>query len=277
MKDVSISFEKPGVYAVLGPNGSGKTTILKIMAGLVKESSGSVRRFRNEDRIFLEEFLEHSGVAIGSPIFRPSLTGRDLLSLAVRVKGVRGMENEIERVSAIMKLDDFIDNEMMNYSSGMLQRILIANAIIGDPELLILDEPTAGLDPKSRTIVHELIRSYSECPNKTVIFSTHDVWEADSLSHYFVFIENGSLISNMIENSKKDYVFCALADSNQILEDRHSPINASRMRFDVVDLANWDSYRKTHEDELIEYHRCSKDIAEYVSQQEIKKIKENDG
>lgn len=269
--NVDLSLEKPGVYSVLGPNGSGKSTMLKIIAGLVNQSGGSVKRFYNGKRIFIQEFLMYSGVVLGSPIFRPSLTGRDLLELASKMKNIKDVQKEIERVAGLMLINEFIGEEMRNYSSGMLQRTLLASALVGDPEILILDEPTSGLDPKSRIIVQELIQSISESQNKVVIFSTHDVWEADLLSNYYVFIENGRLVSNLVENSKKDHIFCILTNSNKYQDDTGDKYETPLLQYHVVGQEDWTNFEKDHDGEILEYHKCSKFMAEYAAQLEQKK------
>ena len=271
LDNVSLALEKPGVYSILGPNGSGKSTLLRVIAGLVNQSSGKVMRFRNGSRIYVQEFLEHAGIALGSPLFRPSMTGRDLLVLASKIKGIKNIGHEISHVSGLMEIGEFLDEEMRNYSSGMLQRTLIANALVGDPEILILDEPSAGLDPKSRVIVHDLIQSISKSKDRIVFFSTHDIWEADVLSDYSVIIENGQMVSNWTDISRKDHYFCTLSAADTSNVQTGSPLNIQPFKYLVKAEAEWEKFRDDHEGEILEYHRCSRFMAEYASQRSIEK------
>jgi ABC-2 type transport system ATP-binding protein len=271
LDNVSIVLEKPGIYSILGPNGSGKSTLLRIIAGLVNQSSGKVIRLRNGSRIYIQDFLEHSGVALGSPIFRPSMSGRDLLTLASKIKGIKNIDEEIANVSRLMQIDVFLDEEMRNYSSGMLQRTLLANALVGGPEILLLDEPSAGLDPKSRVIVHDLIQSISRSKDRIVFFSTHDIWEADVLSDYSVIIENGRMVSNWTDISRKDHYFCTLSSADSSNVQNGSLLNPQSLTHIVTGEGEWEKFREEHEGEILEYHRCSSFMAEYASERSTEK------
>jgi ABC-2 type transport system ATP-binding protein len=262
---VSLIFENPGIYSILGPNGSGKSTLLRIIAGLVNQSAGNVMRFRNGERVYVHEFLKYAGVALGSPVFRPAMTGRDLLVLASEIKGIKDVNGEIDKVSECMQISSFMDEEMRSYSSGMLRRTLLANALVGNPEILILDEPSVGLDPKSKIIIDDLIKSFSRSGDKIVIFTTHDIWEAEALSNYSVIIENGRLLSDWAEISIKDHYFCTLSSSDSSNNNKTLPLNSYSLTYHIINEEEWKTFREKHGDEILEYHKCSNFMAQYAS------------
>ncbi len=268
---VSLIFENPGIYSILGPNGSGKSTLLRIIAGLVNQSAGNVIRFRNGKKVYVHEFLKYAGVALGSPVFRPSMTGRDLLKLASEIKGIKDINGEIAKVSESMQISSFMNEEMRSYSSGMLRRTLLANALVGSPEILILDEPSVGLDPKSKNIIGDLIKSFSRSRDKIVIFTTHDIWEADALSNYSVIIENGHLLSPWADISIKDHYFCILSSSDSSNKHKTFPSNSYSPAHRVIDESEWKTFHENHDDEILEYHKCSEFMARYSS------LRQNEG
>ena len=122
-----------GVYCFIGPNGSGKTTILRILAGLSHPSKGRVYFSENNKKISVVHFLEKAGVVIAQPNFRKGIKGIDLLRITTSIKNVPESKNRIKELIDLFYLEDFIKKQIASYSSGMLQRLLLANALISDP------------------------------------------------------------------------------------------------------------------------------------------------
>lgn len=192
-----VTLEIPsGIFGLLGPNGSGKTTLMRILAGLLEASDGEVRfdgESLTEDPSRIWPRLGHLPQYFG---FYPHLTGRAMLRHMLRLKGVthpRGdawIESELlERVN----LTYAADRAVKTYSGGMRQRLGIAQAIAGNPALLIVDEPTAGLDPEERLRFYRLLSELAQ--DRTVILSTHIVEDVAMLCSRLAIIRYGQLLA----------------------------------------------------------------------------------
>ena len=151
-----MSVPRGHVFGLLGPNGSGKTTTMSMLLGLVRPTSGGFNLFGSSDG--LEQALHRVGAIIESPSFYPYLTGRQNLLYFQGISG-RGSSDEIEDLLERVGLADRGDHKFRTYSLGMKQRLGLAYALLGDPELLFLDEPTNGMDPSGMAEVRDLIRS----------------------------------------------------------------------------------------------------------------------
>lgn len=199
LKNLSLKISKGEIFGMLGPNGAGKTTTLKIIAGIINPSSGKVL-------IKGEPVGEKSKLCIGflpeNPSFFKNLKAVELLNLVGDLFGF-SPEKKKERVDEFLKLvnlERFRDERISTFSRGMIQRIGIAQAIFHDPEILILDEPMAGLDPLGRRMLKELILSLKD-KGKTIILSTHDLEDAENLCDRVALINKGELLNTVDVNS----------------------------------------------------------------------------
>lgn len=199
LKNLSLKISKGEIFGMLGPNGAGKTTTLKIIAGIINPSSGKVL-------IKGEPVGEKSKLCIGflpeNPSFFKNLKAVELLNLVGDLFGF-SPEKKKERVDELLKLvnlERFRDEKISTFSRGMIQRIGIAQAIFHDPEILILDEPMAGLDPLGRRMLKELILSLKD-KGKTIILSTHDLEDAENLCDRVALINKGELLNTVDVNS----------------------------------------------------------------------------
>lgn len=193
LNNVTLSLSN-GIYGLLGPNGAGKSTMMNIITGNLRPTSGSVR-YSGED-IFKSGWKYRAllGYAPQQQGLYDAFSGRRFLCYMATLKNIpkREMKDEIERVLSYVNLTDAARKPIGAYSGGMKQRILIAQAILGDPKIVILDEPTAGLDPKERVRIREKIHDISG--DKIILVSTHVVSDIQSIAKEIILLKNGEII-----------------------------------------------------------------------------------
>lgn len=190
--NLSLEIEKGSVFGLLGPNGSGKSTTIKIALGLVRPSQGKCE-------ILGKSSLECSArMGIGylpeAPYFQRFLTGRELLFYFGKLSGVKktGLEDRVNALLTRVGLEDAGDRQVGGYSKGMLQRIGLAQAMVGDPELLILDEPTAGVDPIGAVDIAAIIREVRN-EGKTVLLCSHLLSQVETICDRAAIMVKGKL------------------------------------------------------------------------------------
>ncbi|HHV27558.1 MAG TPA: lantibiotic protection ABC transporter ATP-binding protein [Tissierellia bacterium] len=183
--NISLSIRKNSVFGLLGPNGAGKSTTLKMITGIMKPSAGEILF---DNHIWTRKDLENIGALIENPAIYPNLTAMENLKLACTLYGLPKMR--AEEVLNIVGLEKAGKKKVKNFSMGMKQRLGLGMAIINNPKLLILDEPTNGLDPIGIEDLRELIRSF---PSKgmTVILSSHILSEVAQVADEIGIISNG--------------------------------------------------------------------------------------
>jgi ABC-type multidrug transport system ATPase subunit len=178
------------VYGFLGPNGAGKTTTLRMLVGLIRPSSGSAQVLGGEPGA--PERLAQIGCLVENPAFYPYLSGRDNLRLIAHY--CRVPRDSVDRVLNEVNLFSRADDRYSTYSLGMKQRLGVGAALLKDPELLILDEPTNGLDPEGMVEMRELINWLSQS-QRTVLLSSHMLNEVEHICHRVGVIQHGRLIA----------------------------------------------------------------------------------
>ena len=188
---LSMSVPRGHVFGLLGPNGSGKTTTMSMLLGLVRPTSGGFSLFGSSDG--LEQALHRVGAIIESPSFYPYLTGRQNLLYFQGISG-RGTSDEIDSLLERVGLADRGDHRFRTYSLGMKQRLGLAYSLLGDPELLFLDEPTNGMDPAGMADVRDLIRSLGT-GGRTVLLSSHLLHEVEQVCDSVAILSKGKLIA----------------------------------------------------------------------------------
>ncbi len=190
---IDMSVEKGRIYGLLGPNGAGKSTTLKMLLGLVRPNMGEIKIFGT---IFSPktktEILKDIGSLIESPSYYGHLTARENLRIYTTILSLP--EKNIDEVLRIVRLDGQENKKTSAYSLGMKQRLGIASALLSFPKLLILDEPTNGLDPAGIKEIRELILSLPKKYGMTVIVSSHLLSEIDKLADDVGIISNGRLV-----------------------------------------------------------------------------------
>ncbi len=193
VKDLDLSVPVGSVYGFLGPNGAGKTTTLKMILGLAKPTSGTICVFGKEmnekNRL---EILRDVGSLVESPSYYAHLTGEENLRIVQTLRDVP--VKDIDRVLRIVRLENQKSKKVGQYSLGMKQRLGLAFALLGNPKLLILDEPTNGLDPAGIQEMRELICSLPHQYGMTVVVSSHLLSEIDQIATNVGIISKGELV-----------------------------------------------------------------------------------
>ena len=193
LKNINCKLDH-GIYGLLGPNGAGKSTLMNIMTTNLKADSGTIlwngeniEKIGDNYRNILGYMPQQQGLYNG-------FTGYMFLNYICVLKGIakKEIKDEITRVTKSVHLMDSINKKIGTYSGGMKQRLLIASVIIGNPELMIFDEPTAGLDPKERIRVKKMLSDLSN--NKIIIIATHIVPDIENIAKNILVLKNGELL-----------------------------------------------------------------------------------
>ncbi|MCM2997607.1 ABC transporter ATP-binding protein [Paenibacillus cellulositrophicus] len=194
---VSFSIQAGDVCGFVGPNGAGKTTLIRMMTGLIKPGGGSIRIDGTDVGRERVKALSRVGAIVESPIFFPYMSGRDnLLNLARLHPNVPGTERKarVEEALSIVGLSQRGSDKVKTYSLGMKQRLGIAQALLGDPRLIILDEPANGLDPMGIRELRQLIQRLNQERGITFLVSSHLLDELQRICSRFVIIKEGKLV-----------------------------------------------------------------------------------
>lgn len=184
-----------GVYGLLGPNGAGKSTLMNIITQNIPMDPDGEILWNGGDIYKLQaKYRRKIGFMPQQQELYPSFTASRFVGYLAALKGIKKekIESEVERVLDLVGLSEQADQKLGGFSGGMKQRVLIAQALLGNPKLLILDEPTAGLDPKQRVIARNLISSLAN--DKIVIISTHIVSDIETIADRILLIKQGELI-----------------------------------------------------------------------------------
>ena len=200
LKDINLEFNN-GVYALLAPNGAGKTTLIKLLTTLIFPTSGEIL-YKGTDIVSLDgEYRDIIGYLPQDFGYYRNYTPRKFLLYLAALKGIK-KEDAVEKVKEVLKvvsLENVENKKMKGFSGGMIQRVGIAQALLNDPKILILDEPTAGLDPKERVRFRNLLSDLSR--DRIVIISTHIVSDIEFISNEVIMIKDHKILyKDSIEN-----------------------------------------------------------------------------
>lgn len=187
--DVSFQLSPGRVQALIGPNGAGKSSIIRILAGLVKPEKGQMV-LRGDILSSAIKLHQTAGFFIESPDFYKNLDARQNLMLLRKIRKASQNENELLR---IVGLEYAAGKKVRKFSRGMKQRLGIAQALLGDPEILVLDEPFNGLDPEVKKFLMELIRKLASEKNKAILVSSHLLSDLEALADDFVLLSEGAV------------------------------------------------------------------------------------
>ena len=226
---LSLDVPRGRIFGLLGPNGSGKTTLMSMLLGLVRPTAGNFALFGNSPEAGgLNRQLHRIGALIETPTFYPYLSGRNNLAY---FQGISGHEDPAELDSLLEQvgLGGRGGDKFQTYSLGMKQRLGLAYTLIGDPELLVLDEPTNGMDPAGMAEVRDLIRSMAS-ENRTVILSSHLLNEVEQVCDSVAILSHGRLI--------------AQGDVAELLQERGQPqvrlrTTDDRKAYEILNALAW--------------------------------------
>ena len=195
LSDFSMTFT-PGIYALLGPNGSGKSTLMNIITDNLKADSGEIFFDGENVKKMGVRFREKIGFMPQYPGLYPNFTAREFLFYMATLKDIpkKDMKDAVEAVLSAVELSDVAGQKISSFSGGMKQRLALAQATLGDPEIIILDEPTAGLDPKQRISVRNYISSIAL--KKIVIIATHVVSDIEFIAKDAIILKKGVVIDD---------------------------------------------------------------------------------
>lgn len=201
VKNVSFEIKKGNVYGILGPNGSGKSTTLGIVLNVVNKTSGDFEWF--EGKLDTHQALKKVGAIIERPNFYPYMSAKENLELVCKIKGTpfEKVDEKLELVGLLDRKND----KFKTFSLGMKQRLAIASALLNDPEILILDEPTNGLDPQGIRQIRDIIRIIA-AQGTTILLASHLLDEVEKVCSHVVVLQKGVMlyqgsVHNMIETN----------------------------------------------------------------------------
>ena len=236
LKDISYTF-KPGIYGILGANGAGKSTMINLITDNVardKGSAGGSILYDGQDILKLgSRFRGIIGYMPQQQGFYEDFSPKAFLRYMAEIKGIKGknekgqtVKEQIDELLEVVNLTGVAYKKIGGFSGGMKQRVLLAQALLGDPDILILDEPTAGLDPKERIAIRNYIAELSR--NKIILFATHVVSDIECIAYYVLLLKKGEIIAmgtpvELIEkmHGKVAEITCTLDEVGKLQEKYH--------------------------------------------------------
>ena len=233
VKNVSFTVNKGDVFGFLGPNGAGKSTTIRCLLSLISPDSGSIELFDKSLQKNRSEILANIGSIIEKPDFYKYLSAQKNLEIFARISGASVSKKEIGEMLEFVGLGDRAKHKVKGFSHGMKQRLGIAQTLLHKPELIILDEPTTGLDPQGIIEIRNLILRLKNEQNKTILLSSHQLSEIELIANRMVIINQGrSIVEGSVEellNSEETIV--------RIEVDRvESAIELIRSKFDLPEV-----------------------------------------
>ena len=238
LNNVSLEVNQGDILGFIGPNGAGKTTTIKLILGLQSIDSGTVKINGYDIQKEFEKAIEKVGTIVENPDLYMYLSGYDNLKLISNMyKNID--KKRIDEVVKLVKLEQRINDKVSKYSLGMRQRLGIAQALLHKPNLLILDEPTNGLDPEGIKELRELIKDLAEKENMAIVISSHNLSELESFCNKVTIIKNGKIVEtstiNEVKKVEHSYIIELdnLEDIQKIIEKKIEKISETKFKIDV--------------------------------------------
>ncbi|MDK2923838.1 MAG: type transport system ATP-binding protein [Pseudothermotoga sp.] len=191
---VSFTMEQGQIVALLGPNGAGKTTTIEIIEGLRKKDEGEIFYFGRKVEFIDREIKRMLGVQLQKSAFLDNLTVKETLELFAGLYGISLKASQLGELVEMFMLQEKMNSRVKALSGGQMQRLALAVALVNDPKIVFLDEPTTGLDPQARRHVWQIVRGLVE-KGKTVLLTTHYMEEAEELADYVLIMDHGKIIA----------------------------------------------------------------------------------
>lgn len=269
VKDVNIDVKPQQIYGLVGKNGAGKTTFMKCVLGLLPGATGEIELFGSNN---LSEGRRKVGALIEEPGFFRNLTGYQNLMYYSKAFGINDSQ-EVLTLLQTLKLYESRDKKYKSYSLGMKQRLGVALALLGDPELLILDEPVNGIDPEGIVELRNLFKSLVYDKGKTIVISSHILSELENLSDTIAIIEKGEVIDiiNNHNSSSDDNKYLIRISTNdnekamKILKDGNISYESGQFITVAGNQKTSDILRLMYDNdvEIIEYERKKESLEDY--------------
>tara|TARA_B110000459_G_scaffold44952_1_gene49680 strand:+ start:1042 stop:1956 length:915 start_codon:yes stop_codon:yes gene_type:complete len=233
VEDVSFSVYKNDVFGFLGPNGAGKSTSLRCMLSLIQADAGEISLFGKPLKNNRAEILSNIGSIIEKPDFYKYLSAYKNLELLARISGASVSKSALNDILHFVGLEGREKHKFKTFSHGMKQRLGIAQALMHDPDLIILDEPTTGLDPQGIVDIRNLILKLSREQGKTVILSSHQLSEIEMIANRMVIINKGR---TLIEGSVDELLNSAVMVVRFQVDDMQRALKLLKTNFSTVDV-----------------------------------------
>lgn len=239
------------IYGFIGENGSGKSTTEKIICGLIHPTSGNIKLFSKENNNI--DIRAKMSCLIESPGCFPNYSVWNNLMLQATNLSIKNPEDEVRKVLKLVRMEGAAGNKYKNCSLGMKQRVGIAMALLGDPELLILDEPINGLDVDGMRIVREILLDLANNHNKTIVISSHILGELEKIATHYGIIRQGKMIKEMTseEFEKECRTFIALRSKD--LKETRMVLNSKYSRVEIDEAGYIRIYDNTTTKEVVTY------------------------
>lgn len=194
VENLSFKVYKGDIYGFLGPNGAGKSTSIRMLLSLIRVDKGTIRLFGKNLSVNRYQSLSRIGALIEKPDFYKYLTARKNLEILARISNVQNYRDKVEEVLELVGLSGRADSKVKTFSQGMRQRLGIAQTLLHDPDLIILDEPANGLDPQGQMEIRELIKSLNVEKKITLLMSSHLLSEIEEICNRMIIIDKGTKI-----------------------------------------------------------------------------------
>lgn len=226
LKDISFEMEN-GIYGILGPNGAGKSTLINLLTDNVRRDSGEILLNGNDILELKGEYIKILGYMPQDQGYYEDFSVKAFLMYIAKLKGIKGrkIRERAEELIDAFNLRSFCHKKVGSLSGGMRQRVLLAQALLNNPRVLILDEPTAGVDPQERINIRNIISELAE--DRIIIIATHIVSDIESIANHIVLIKEGKLVEmntpyNLVKNVEPMvYELCVNKDELKAVQDKY--------------------------------------------------------
>ena len=210
LDSLSIRVRRGEIYGFLGPNGAGKTTAIRCILGLIRADSGTTSVFGESDPV---QRLRHIGAVVETPAFHPFLSGREALELSARYGGIS--VHSVDEALDWVGLSERSHDRVSTYSLGMRQRLGLARALLGRPPLLVLDEPTNGMDPRGMADVRNRLLTMAADHGTTVFISSHLLSEVEKLCDRVGILHHGRLVAECAVDADVESTYLAATEASR--------------------------------------------------------------